>query len=254
MWKRFLLVPWIALASCTGVASPDESEPVPFNLTPPSGTALTVAADTPEPSRTPRPAFEPRLLHREFVQPDLSEEGRMILESEELAISFEFPPLPGEIIYEYVEWPEREWDPTGILAGWLVDRSDRSWKYTFAGCVSPDFQVGRMGWPTDAIRWDQVDDKYFVHYPLGRRIEVHPLRIISHPQGVQALVFDPDRDYWGEEFITAVDDRVAILNFPEGHHPYIGCISFYFYEQRSVEDIEGVLLSVRFLNGEDESG
>lgn len=40
---------------------------------------------------------------------------------------------------------------------------------------------------------------------------------------------------------------------------YVRCPHFseenlIFYEQRSLEDIEGVLLSVRFLNGGDESG
>jgi len=41
-------------------------------------------------------------------------------------------------------------------------------------------------------------------------------------------------------------DRVAILNFPEDHHDRIKSITFYFYDETDLEDIEKVINSVEF--------
>jgi hypothetical protein len=171
------------------------------------------------------------------------------LTSPELGLSFKFPPLPGNITYEYNDWPGQDSDPSGTLVDWQVMVPDQGWTYSFAGCASSDMKVGREGWPTDSIRWRKTESGYFVDFPLARSTQVTPLRIVQHPAGTEGLIYDPNGSYWGDMPINpSAVDRVAILNLPEGYHPKIACLSFYFYDQLPLDQIEAVLLSVEFTN------
>ena len=185
-------------------------------------TAAPTATPSPEPTRT----------------------GWLSLESEELGLAFEFPPVPGEVSYEYGLWGDHDWDPAGTSLIW---ESVGPWTYAFAGCVSEDFKIGRSGWPTDSIRWREEGGNAFIDFPVGRSLQVTPLRVVSHPAGVQGIIYDPNESYWGEMSINPEEvDRAAVLNLPEGYDPAIQCLSFYFYEETPLDTIEAVLLSVRF--------
>jgi hypothetical protein len=152
--------------------------------------------------------------------------------------------VAGDVAYEYKFWGNGPADPSGTSVSW---DSTGSWNYTFAGCVSEDFQVGRESWPTDSIRWRQDGDNYLVDFPLGRSIPVTPLRVVSHLAGVQGIIYDPNESFWGDMSVNPDrTDRVAVLNFPSGYDPKIQCLSFYFYDQTPLDTIEAVLLSVQF--------
>jgi hypothetical protein len=76
---------------------------------------------------------------------------------------------------------------------------------------------------------------------------VTPLRVVTHPGGVEGIVYDPNESYWGDMPVNPDRaDRAAVLNLPAGYHPKIECLSFYFYDALPLETIEAVLLSVRF--------
>jgi hypothetical protein len=187
---------------------------------------------TPVPTATVTPSPEP------------TRTGWLSLQSDDIGVSFEFPPVTGEVSYEYMDWGEHEFDPAGIGVTW---ESTGSWNYAFAGCVSQDFKIGREGWPTDSIRWRQEGETYFVDFPLGNSLQVTPLRVVSHPAGVQGIIYDPNPSYWGDMAINPDKaDRAAVLNLPAGYDPKIECLSFYFYDETPLDTIEAVLLSVKF--------
>jgi hypothetical protein len=164
------------------------------------------------------------------------------LDSPELGIQFRFPPLPGEIYYEYNNWPEREGDPTGILVEWQFTLGEYG-KFTFAACESVDMQVGRERTYTDitSVFFDETLQKYIVTYPLQRQAEIQPLRIVTRSDGLQGIIFTPRA-----LFEADVVGTLAVLSLPEGYLPKIKVISFYFANQESLDEIEAVLKSVSF--------
>ncbi len=196
-------------------------------------------------------SFEPiRDVLRQGVG-EFSERGWISLESEELQLRFEIPALEGPITYRYAEWaPGKSYDPAGALAQWTVVNDAQNYEYMFAGCVSEDFQMGRGGWPTDAVRWTRDGDRFTVLYPLGKTYDVMPLRVVAHPDGMEGIILDPNAYFFDDEMLGYLDkvDRMAILNLPEGYHPRLECMTFYFYAETSVDTIEEVLLSLELLS------
>jgi hypothetical protein len=173
-------------------------------------------------------------------------EAWTVFTSPELGLSFRFPPLP-DTTYTYNEWPTEGSYRSGTLVEWAVTIPDEGWTYNFAGCGSRDLVLGRGGWPTDSSRWRQTESGTFIDFHAERSIQVTPLRIVQHPAGTEGLIYDPNESFWGDmpANLSGVD-RAAILNLPEGTHPKIGCLSFYFYDEIPLEQIEAVLLSVEF--------
>ena len=224
----------------------EQVKPIPI----PSPVA-TIAAHTPTviPTRS-----TPAILGTTLVSPvatpkplptlgNPTEKTWMTLNSPELGLSFKFPQLTGKIGYEYNEWPERNWDPTGTLIAWEVTRPDLHWTYPFAGCASHDMKIGRATWITDLSGWssDEKKGKYYLEFPGKRIEEIEPLQVVTRTDGLRGLVFVPGSIYNPNNVAKA-----AVLNLPQGYHPKIKCLSFYFADETSLDDIEAVLRSVTF--------
>ena len=215
----------------------------------PTSAAIVPAESAPQPTLDP---FAPVFLNVVEGEPGFTRQGWMIFESEDLNLRMELPALADPITYTYAEWPTRDFDPTGTEVSWVVYDPSEEVSRPIIGCVSEDYQMGREGFPTDAIRWTQEGSQTFIEYPLGKKLEVTPLRVVAHPQGVEGLIVDPNDFFFTDEMLSNPErvDRLAILNFPEGYHPKLECLAFYFYDETSLDTLEEVLLSVEFLSGE----
>jgi hypothetical protein len=167
----------------------------------------------------------------------------LTLESPELGIQFRLPPQPGEITYEYNDWPEREGDPTGTLVEWIVAEGETG---TIVACESVDMQVGRGTGPFDITRWffDGKLQKFTTVYAGAHHCQarVEPLRIVPRVDGLQGIIYNPPADC----LEVPVSGTSAVLSLPEGYLPKIKVISFYFANQESLDEIEAVLKSVTF--------
>jgi hypothetical protein len=187
----------------------------------------------------------PEAAHKSYIAPLLNaakpvSEDWSTFESPELGIQFRFPPLRGEASYEYHNWPEKEGDPSGILAEWQVTREDRHETYTFAAVESEDMRIGRDRWFTDIIRWfyDGKVQKYYIVYGGSKQpqIEVQPLRVVTRDDGLQGIIFTP-------EYMRGTGTS-AVLSLPDGYLPKIQVISFYFPDPVSLDEVSAVLNSV----------
>jgi hypothetical protein len=163
------------------------------------------------------------------------ENDRVFLESQELGVTFQYPIMQQmleDVSYRFDEWPEREWDPTGTFYDWNASRSDSGWRYLFAGGASKDGQEGRARWITDVYRWVQEGDTYYLELSNDAIQEIEPLRIVTREDGLQGLIYGSLR--WSLE---GSDDPglAATLNFPEGYHDDLGSITFFFYEEISLD-------------------
>lgn len=167
----------------------------------------------------------------------------MKLTSDELNLSFQFPPLPGKIYYEYSEFPKEGMGYSGTLVEWVVKLDDHTWTYAFAGCASNDLKIGRSVWETEvsSLIFNESDQRYYLEIRTGFTKLIEPLRIITRSDGRQGLIYRAG--------ISKNDDGIAksaIINLPEGQHKKINCISFYFADNISLDDIENVIQSVTF--------
>ena len=170
-------------------------------------------------------------------------------ESPDLHLTFEFPTPPGQTRYEF---PESHSESGTSFAFWIqrTDLPDApppyGWSYAFAGGASTDLTAPRMSWITDNVAWEQRDREFRVLIGTGS-YRVEPIRIVSRSDGLRALIFDPNRWFWGgQEINPEKTDRAAVLNFPAGYHASLKGITFYFFDETPLADIERVVRSVRF--------
>jgi hypothetical protein len=193
-------------------------------------------------------AIDEPLAHvSEMVEFELSDRGWIILESKELGIVFEFPPLPGATVYEYnyAVWPKRDWDPTGTLAEWMVKGTD-GYRAGFAGCASSDLILGREAGPTTIMDWywDEQAQQYYISWAVGKGSLVEPLEVVTRSDGLQGLIYE-----CGDVFIYGEGDRMtgrcAVLRLPEDQE-MVDNMGFHFPDEIKLSDIESVLQSVTF--------
>jgi hypothetical protein len=177
--------------------------------------------------------------------PPCSEDDWLILESQELGLSFEYPIMQqklADVEYRFDEWPDQDWDPTGTFYDWSASRVDMSWRYAFAGGASKDSQEGRERWFTDVYRWVQDGDTFYLELSNDVFQGIEPLSIVTREDGLKGLIYKPT--IWLEG--SDEEGFVATLNFPEGYHEDLGSITFYFHQALSFIQIEYVLRSVTF--------
>ena len=237
--------------TATSVSPSTTATLTPLLVVTSTNTPLPTSTATPTLTATPTiDVFAPLILVTQTVDPELSARGWLILESAELGIEFEYPPPSGNgtytVAYEYTVWPRREGDPTGTSVIWSIEApfdSDYSWhRAHIAGGVSEDSAAGRMTGPLDIVRFRRHRGSYYLDLPNDRQFEVTPLRVIRHPAGVYAMVYNPYLalgEFWPDEL-------VAIIYLPEGHHPDIEVLNIQFIDEISLATIEEVVLSVRF--------
>ena len=227
--KVLYMIGLLLLAACTRAAS---KAPDTVSKSPQEGyrvaLPLFIGIDNPPPTGQEQPVLEGEWLN---------------LQSSELGISFEFPPLPGQVSYSYNHWIATETSPGGELVSWEVVRSDQDWTYSFAGCGTEYFQSGRESWVTDAVRWslDPSTNKYTI--TLGgessTEVKVTPLEVVTRADGLEALVFTMD------PYFSPLPGRAAVLNLPDRGQDTVQCISFYFADKMNLETIEEVINSVQ---------
>ena len=225
----FIFVIFI-LAACTRAASkaPDtisNSQQEQYRVALP----LVIGVNVPPPAGQEQPEIEGEWLS---------------LHSAELGISFEFPPLPGQVSYSVNRWVATETSPGGALISWEVTRSDQTWTYSFAGCATEYFQGGRERWVTDMVHWtlDNSSSRYTI--TLGGEtpdeVRVTPLEVYTRSDGLDALVFTMDPAF------NPLPGRAAVINLPNRGEDNVQCISFYFADKMNLETIEQVIDSVQF--------
>lgn len=211
----------------------------------PAPTGNQPAVSSPAASAIPA---TPEAAHKSFIAPLLNAAKPVpadwpTFESPELGVQFRFPPLPGEVKYEFNDWPEREGDPTGTLVEWIVSREGGS--YTFAAIESENMQVGRGLRFVDITNWsyDAATQKYSVTLagPNHSQYMVVPLFGVNRPDGLQGIVFRPPSP-WKEE--PGTDGIYALLNLSIENRPKIKVISFYFPDPVSLDEVVAVLNSV----------
>ena len=83
--------------------------------------------------------------------------------------------------------------------------------------------------------------KYYLDFIGDRQLLVEHLRVIRHPKGVYALVYNPATVGMGWS-----NDLAVILNLPEDYHPEFDAMNILFYDDPSLDVIEQVISSVRF--------
>ncbi|MBN1312103.1 MAG: PASTA domain-containing protein [Anaerolineae bacterium] len=179
----------------------------------------------------------------EPAAPVESSDAWMALTSPELRVSFEFPPLSGEVTYVYNEWPEQDYDPTGTLVEWSVMREGGG--STFAGCASSNLQVGREASPTAILDWsvDEQSQQYSIQWAVGKSSPVEPLRVVERADGLQGLIYTCGDVFIYGEGIGLVG-TCAALSLPDGLA--VNTMGFYFVDEISLDDVERVLQSVSF--------
>ena len=231
----------------------DVNETVNDN-TPGLGSGATVESEPQKATATADPTVTPveeaaqtaeATQAHEATPPPCSEDDWLILESQELELSFEYPIMQqklADVEYRFDEWPDQDWDPTGTFYDWSASRSDMSWRYAFAGGASKDGQEGRERWFTDVYRWVQDGDTFYLELSNDVFQEIEALRIVTREDGLQGLIYKPMG--WPEGF--GEESFVVTLNFPEGYHEDLGSITFYFHQEISCLQIEYVLRSVTF--------
>jgi hypothetical protein len=86
-------------------------------------------------------------------------------------------------------------------------------------------------------------DMYYLDLGNDSIQEITPLMIVTREDGLQGLIYGSLR--WSLE---GSDDQglAATLNFPEGYHEDLGSITFFFYEESSLDLIREVLESATF--------
>lgn len=178
--------------------------------------------------------------------------GWYILESDNIGVSFKFPPLKGEISYEFID-QAKDSDYSGTFYMWKLTEEKTGYKYAFAGGVSQNMTQGRDGWITDNYQWVKNDNQYYVEQNNGYKFSVQPLKVINGAQNSRGIIFN-DSDYWkryDKEFLentgfNNTTGKIAVLNFPENYNVDLRSITFYFKDLISIEEIERVLYSVEF--------
>jgi hypothetical protein len=190
----------------------------------------------------------PEAAHKSFIAPLMNAAKPVptdwpTFESPELGVQFSFPPLPGQVKYEFNNWPEREGDPTGTLVEWIVSREGGG--YTFAAIESENMQVGRGLRFVDITNWsyDAAAQKYSVTLagPNHSQYVVEPLFSVNRLDGLQGIVFRPPAP-WKDK--PGTDGIYALLNLSIEGRPKIKAISFYFPDPVSLDEVEAVLNSV----------
>ena len=252
--KRITTILWISilipgLVACSrpkilaSIPTPVKEQPTSAPINSPTQAVYLPAAFMAEEELDPGFIDQSTIPSAERDIPPIPEDW-LSLSSPELGIHFRFPPLPGEISYEYNSWPERDWDPTGTLVQWEVVREDEYGTYAFAASVSEDMLIGRMRWYTDITNWyfDETQSKYFVGLAGSDQpqVEVQPIRVVTRSDGLQGIIFTPETGFFNSR------GTCAVLHLPEGYDPKIKVISFYYADPTSWEDIESVLGSVSY--------
>jgi len=190
----------------------------------------------------------PEAAHKSYMAPLLNAANPVpadwpSFESPELGIQFSYPPLPGEVQYEFNDWPQREGDPTGTLVEWIVSREGGG--YTFAAIESENMRVGRELRFVDITNWsyDAAAQEYSVTLagPNHYQYVVEPLLSVTRPDGLQGIAFRPPSP-WKDK--PGTDGTYALLNLSIEKRPKIKVISFYFPDPVSLDEVKTVLNSV----------
>jgi hypothetical protein len=236
VWLTLLIVLLGLLPACAAL-QPAVPKPPPTGDQP--------AASGPS---APAATATPAAAHKSYMAPVLSAAHPVpaewpSFESPELGVQFRFPPLPGEVKYEFNDWPEREGDPTGTLVEWIVSREGGG--YTFAAIESENMQVSRGLRFVDITHWsyDAATQEYSVTLagPNHSQYVVEPLLNITRSDGLQGIAFRPPSP-WKDK--PGTDGIYALLDLPIENWPKIKVISFYFSDPVSLDDVEAVLNSV----------
>jgi hypothetical protein len=229
-----------------------EPDPTATPTTTP-GVVEATPTETLPPTESPTPSdwFEAQGCEPEEIDPLSSEQGLLIFESEELGIEFEYPPPTGNYRYEYAKilCHSPSWDrwPTFSSIYWTIDAVSPSnagrFQTFFAGAVASDHIGYTSGSPADAIRFRRTSGAYYLDFIDGSEFEVEPLKIILHPDGVYALVYNPQtlEPDWPDEI-------VIVIMLPEGYSKYFEAINIRLLEKQSIDFIEQLVYSVRFLD------
>ncbi len=225
-------------ATKTPTATPGVTEAQPTETLPPTE------------SPTPSNWLESEGCEPQAIEPRYSERGLLIFESEELGVEFEYPPPTGNYRYEYTYLlcHSPRWDrwPTFSSIYWTIDAVSPSnagrFQEFFASAVASD-HIGYISEsPADVIRFRRTRGAYYLDFIDGREFEVEPLKIILHPDGVYALVYNP-QSTMGPDW---PDETVIVIMLPEGYSKYFEAMNIRLPEKQSIEFIEQLVYSVRF--------
>lgn len=222
------------------------------------GVTETQPTETLTPTESPTPSnwLESQGCEPQAIEPRSSEQGLLIFESEELGVEFEYPPPTGNYRYEYayLVCHSPSWDrwPTASAIFWTVDAVSPSnagrFQTSFAGAVASDHIGYVSGSPTDAIRFRRTSGAYYLDFIDGREFEVEPRKIILHPDGVYALVYNPQENL-GPEW---PDELVIVIMLPEGYIKYFEAINIRLLDEYPIDFVEQLVYSVRFTDLETE--
>ncbi len=227
-------------ATAETTTTPESAEPQP--------------TETSLPTKSSTPSHWPDIegCEAQTIDPLSSEGDLLVFESEELGVEFEYPPPVGNYRYEYAYlvcgspnwdgWP----DVSGIF--WTIDAVSLSdeghYRAFFAGALTSDYNGFGSGSPVDAIRFRRTSGAYYLDFVDGREFEVEPLKIIRHPDGVYALVYN-QRTSLGPAW---PDELVVVIMLPEGHRSDFESINIHLFEEHTLKFVEQLVYSIRFLD------
>lgn len=208
---------------------------------------FTACATTP--SAQPTPSGSPSDPSPSVVTTPIPDDWETY-SSDEVGISFRFPPMPGEVTYDFRSSETGD----GVLYEWKHAVGDNSsgYEYPFAGGASRRFEEGRECNPTDAHDWVEEDGVLTVD--IGTRpncdFEVNPIGTVARDDGLEGIIFEANDYHDAAGYgVDKPEDLMAMLRFPEGQHESLAAILFSF--KTSVETEEGVIQILPDLTIED---
>jgi hypothetical protein len=206
------------------------------------------------PTKTPTPTHWPDIegCEAQTIEPSSSEGELLVFESEELGVEFKYPPPVGNYRYEYacLVCSSPNWDgwPAVSSIFWTIDAFSLSneghYRAFFASALTSGSNGLGSGSPVDAIRFRRTQGAYYLDFADGREFEVEPLKIIKHPDGVYALVYNP-RTSLGPAW---PDELVVVIMLPEGLRSEFESINIHLFEEHTLKFVEQLVYSVRFLD------
>jgi hypothetical protein len=248
------------LTACGGRTTPIQ---IDFPTIEPDPTATSMATPgvteaqptetlTPTESPTPSNWFEAEGCEPQAIEPVSSEPDLLIFESEELGVEFEYPAPTGNYRYKYTYLlcHSPSWDRWPTYSGifWIIEAVSPSdagrFQEFFAGAVSSD-HIGYVSEsPADVIRFRRTSGAYYLDFIDGREFEVEPRKIIKHPDGPYALVYNPQENL-GPEW---PDELVIVMMLPEGYSKYFEAINIRLLEEQPIDFVEELIYAIRFLD------
>jgi hypothetical protein len=211
---------------------------------------------TPAPSPTPTHWSDEQDCEIEMIEPGLSQQGRLIFGNEKLGVEFEYPPPDGDYQYEFANLVCYSTGEDGWLTVssifWTFDaistsNEERNRTY-FASAISSEYAVDSNERPTEAIRFRRTTGEYFLDLNDGREFQVEPLKIILHPDGVYALVYNPVTTMG----LAWPNEKAVVILLPEGYRPDFEAINIHLDKELDIDLIEELIYSIRFLDLPDE--